>query len=108
MEKAGLREDKLRGDFRPAAETRVKNMLILGEIAKKDDINISESDLFEGFSEMAKNLGQDAEVLRKYYEANNLVDSYRGKLLEEKTLNYLVKSANIREVTADKIQGEGE
>ena len=108
MEKAGLREEKLKQDFRPAAEKRVKNMLILGEIAEKDDINISESDLDEGYTEMAKSLGQDAEVLRQYYEANNLVDSYRGKLLEEKTLNYLVKSANILEVSADEIQGEGE
>jgi len=108
MEKAGLREEKLRGDFRPAAGTRVKNMLILGEIAKKDGLNISESELSEGYTEMAKSLGQEPEVLRKYYETNNLVDSYKDKLLEEKTLNYLVKSANILEVTADQIQGEGE
>jgi len=107
MEKAGLSEEKLRGDFRPAAEKRVKNMLILGEIAKKNDLSISESELFEGYTEMAKSIGQDPGVLRKYYEANNLEDSYKGKLLEEKTLNYLVKSANITEVTADKIQGEG-
>ena len=108
IEKAGLKEEKLRVEFRPAAENRVKNMLILGEIAKKDDLNISESELSEGYTEMAKSLGQDSEVLRKYYEANNLVDSYKGKLLEEKTLNYLVKNANILEVTADQIHGEGE
>ena len=76
-------------------------MLILGEIAKKDDLNISESELSEGYTEMAKSIGQDSDVLRKYYEANNLMDSYNGKILEEKTLNYLVISANILEVTAD-------
>lgn len=107
MEKAGLREEKLREEFRPAAENRVKNMLILGEIAKKNNLNIDESELSDAFTAMAKSIGQDSGVLRKYYETNNLVDSYKEKLLEEKTLNYLVKSANIFKVTADVIHGEG-
>jgi hypothetical protein len=47
-----------------------------------------------------------AEIIRKYYEANNLVDSFQQNLLEEKTLNYLVEGAKISEVEADIIHGE--
>ncbi len=97
MEKAGLSEEKVRNDLRPACEKRVKNMLILSEIANRESITINEEDLNRSFEELASSTGQDAETLRKYYEARNMIDSLRQKLLEEKTLNYLVEHAKILE-----------
>jgi len=103
MEKAGLKEEKLKEDLRPAAERRVKDLLILGEIAKESNLTISEAELSEGYKEMAEKIGQDPQVLRQYYEANQLVDPLRERLLEEKTLNYLVEAANINEKEASLI-----
>jgi trigger factor len=108
MEKAGLNEEKLKEELRPASENRVKDMLVLGEIARGNDLNITEAELSAGFKELALSTGQDPEALRQYYEANNLRESFRQQLLEEKTLNYLVKGANITEVEADKIKREQE
>jgi len=102
LEKAGISEEKLRVDFRPASENRVKDMLVLGEIAKGNEITVEDEDLSQGYKDLAATMGQDPETLRKYYEARNLVDSLKEKLLEEKTLNYLVEHANITEV--DKIK----
>ena len=99
-------EEKLREDFRPASENRVKNMLILAEIAAKEDLSINDLELSEGFKETAQNMGQDADVVRRYYEENQIVDSFRQKLIEEKTLNYLVNNAKISEVKADKTKKE--
>lgn len=101
IEKAGLSQEKLRDEFKPSAKNRVKDLLILGEIAKKDNIEVGEEDLTKGFSSIAAGTGQDIETIRKYYETQNLVDSIKEKLLEEKTLNYLVENAKILEV--DKI-----
>ena len=98
IEKMGLSETKLRTDFKPASEKRVKEMLILGEIAKHDNISITEDDLAKGYKDLALSSGQSLETVRKYYEAGNLVDSLRETLLEEKTLNYLVEHASITEV----------
>ncbi|MCX5879194.1 MAG: trigger factor, partial [Deltaproteobacteria bacterium] len=97
FEKAGLTEDKVREDFRPASEKRVKNLLILGEIARLNDLTLSETELDEGFADLAKGIGQDPKVVRQYYEAKGLLDGFQDRLLEEKTLNYLVKGAKIRE-----------
>lgn len=108
MEKAGLNEEKLKQDLRPASEKRVKDMLVLGEIARRNELNITEAELSVGFKELALSTGQDPEALRQYYEANNLKESFRQQLLEEKTLNYLVKGANITEVEADKIKRDQE
>jgi len=106
LEKAGLSEEKMRKDFVPVAEKRVKEMLILGEIAGQEEITVDDDDLAEGFEELASSMGQDPQTIRKYYEARNLVDSLKEKLLEEKTLNYLVEHAKISEV--DKIEEEQE
>jgi trigger factor len=108
MEKAGLNEEKLKKDFKPASEKRVKEMLILGEIAKQDELTIEETDLTEGFREMAEGIGQDPEAVRRYYEANRLMESFKERLLEEKTLNYLIKGAKVIELEADKIDTEKE
>ncbi len=108
MEKTGLKEEKLREELRPASEKRVKDMLVLGEIARQDTLTINEAELSEGFRELSLNTGQELDVLRKYYETHNLVDSFRQQLIEEKALNYLVKGANVIKVEADKIKREQE
>lgn len=108
MEKAGFHEERLKTEFRPAAESRVKDMLILGEVAKQNDLSVGESELAESFREMSERTGQEVQVLRQYYEANRLIDTYRQSLLEEKTLNYLVNGATINELEADKIAQEKE
>jgi trigger factor len=104
FEKAGLTEEKVREDFRSASEKRVKDLLILGEIARQNDLSLTEVELDEGFADLAKGIGQDPKVVRQYYEAKGLLEGFRDRLLEEKTLNYVVKGAKIREVEAARIQ----
>jgi trigger factor len=98
LEKIGISDKRLRNDFRPASEKRVREKLVLSEIAKQDEITVDEEDLAGTFKELAASTGQDPEDIRRYYEARNLVDSLREKLIEEKTLNYLVEHAKVSEV----------
>jgi trigger factor len=105
LEKSGLDEKKLREEFRPIAEKKIKGILILDEIARQNDLAVSDQDLDEGFKEMSKTMGYDPMTLRKYYDTNNMMGSYRQSLLTEKTLNYLVENARVTEVSAEKIQG---
>jgi len=95
LEKAGLSEEKLRQDFREDAEKRVKEMLILGEIANREDIGVNDEELAEGIAGIAQSMGQPVESIKQYYEARGLMDSLRETLMEEKTLNYLVEHAKI-------------
>lgn len=103
LESSGLDAVKLREDLRSPAESRVKRMLVLSEIARLNEIEVTDEDLSQGFAELAEGIGQEPGLVRRYYEANNLVDSYKDKLLEEKTLKYLVEGANIIDVEGDKI-----
>ena len=108
FEASGLDEERLKEEIKPAAEKRVKNVLILGEIANKNDLRVDEADLTESFDNMSKSMGTDKETIRKYYEANNLMDAFRQTLLKEKTLKYLVENAKVTELEADKIKAKEE
>jgi trigger factor len=93
-------------NLRPASEKRVKEMLILGKIAKDNGLTVDEVELTDGFRDMAQSMGQELQAVRRYYEANQLVDPFRESLLEEKTLNYLVNGAKVIELKADQKKGE--
>jgi trigger factor len=95
FEKTGLSEEKVREDFREDAEKRVKEMLILGEIANREDITVDDEEVAKSISGIAQSMGQPVESIYQYYEARGLMDSLRETLMEEKTLNYLVEHANI-------------
>ncbi len=106
LEKAGLDKEKLREEFRPAAEKRVKDLLLLGEIARQNDIRTEESEVEESIGQVAAGMNQDPALVRQYYEANRMVEPLRQRLLEEKTLNFLAKGANIREMEATQLPVE--
>lgn len=98
FEKLGLDQEKMKNDLKPVAEKNVKGALILGEIARLNDLDIDEKEIEEGFENIAGESGYPAETIRKYYESNNLIDTFRQTLLKEKTLNYLVENANVKEI----------
>jgi len=102
FETLGLDLEKMKTDLRPAAEKNVKGALILGEIARLKDLDIDEKELQEGFEDIAKEAGHPADTVRKYYESNNLLDTFKQTLLKEKTLNYLIENASVTEVESVK------
>jgi len=101
LEDFGLTEDKLRKDFRKAAEKRVKQMLILAKIADNENIEVSDDELNKEIKEIADMTGRDADELKKLYEERNMIDYLRLKLREQKTLNYLLQNAKIKETSKE-------
>ncbi len=98
FESTGLSEEKMREDLREGAEQRVKEDLVLGKIADLEKIDLDEDTIREGFKNLAAQTGRDMAQLRRYYEENRLMDSFRNQLLVEKILNHCVQGANITEV----------
>lgn len=105
LKKAGLSEERLREEFRSGSEKRVKEMLILDQIARQQKLSVTDLELNQGFEEMAVNMGQDTQAVRQYYEANSLLESFRQGLLEEKTLKFLVDGAKIKKIEKKMLAG---
>ncbi|MFO8163569.1 MAG: trigger factor [Thermodesulfobacteriota bacterium] len=106
LESANISEDTMREDLRASAEEKVKEELVLGEIANLEGIKLEDSDIRDGFQKVATQIGQDLAIVRQYYEKNELMDSFRNHLLIEKILNHIAEGANITEVQeiSEKIQ----
>ena len=98
FESTGLSEEKMREDLREGAEQKVKEDLVLGKIADLENIDLDEDTIREGFKNLAAQTGRDMAQLRRYYEENHLMDSFRNQLLIEKILNHCVQGASITEV----------
>jgi len=114
IEKMGISEAGLKKEFRHLSEKRVREMLILEQIAQQDQITVTQEDLDEGYRDLALTMGQDTETVKKFYEAQNQVESLKEELLKQKTLKYLVDHANLLQVeraalvqSTDREAGEG-
>ncbi len=102
LEEFGLTEEKIRKDFRPAAERRVKEMLILEKIAEKEGISVSDEEVEEEIKKTAQAIGEEPERLKKIYEERRIIDYLRIRLRDQKTLNYLLQNAKIKEAKEEK------
>jgi trigger factor len=95
IESAGIPVETMRDELRPVAERKIKEDFILGKIADIENITIDENDTRDGFQKLAAQTGKDPAVLERFYETNNLMDSFRDQILKEKTLNHLLQGAKI-------------
>ena len=89
-------------DLKSASEESVvrdfKMSLVLEQIAEKERIFVTEDDVSRRISEMAGMYGLDTAGMKKQLEKMNSMSNLRHQLRENKTLNLLMKEANIEEV----------
>ena len=66
MQFSGLTLDKLKEQVRPEAVTRIQSSLVLEEIAKQENIEVTEADIDAEIERMASAYGMEADKLREY------------------------------------------
>lgn len=65
MQFSGLTYDKLKEQVRPEAETRIKSSLVLEEIAKAENIQVTEEEIDAELEKMAAAYGMEADKLKE-------------------------------------------
>lgn len=98
FKKMGVDLNMLRARFRPQAEKSVTAALVLDQIARDNNITITDEDIDKELVEMSEDYGQPPEVLRDYYKSQNLMDNLREGLKIGKTLDMIKEQAQIVEV----------
>jgi trigger factor len=79
---------------RDLAVQRVKGILLLEVIAEKEKVEVAEQEMSASIAAMAKDAGQTADAVRKYYESQGGgLDGLRASLIQEKTLGLLLSRA---------------
>ena len=89
--------DDFKSENKPAAEESVKVRLVLETISKDAKIEVSEEDVKTRIAELAKTYGRKEDELLKNEE---LMEDVKSSLISEKTVDFLVENAKVKEVEA--------
>lgn len=95
---AGLESDnEVKKDLKKRALDQVRAALILIEIAKKEGLKVTDSDLDERLNSMAADAHTDVATVRGYYEKNKLMEAVRREILDDKIFDLVISRAVVTE-----------
>ena len=97
-EEIKLREKELREGFKVEAERQVKMHFILDAIIESENIICEEEDLKLRLEEIAGKHGRSPEEIREHLTKDNSLEALKDQLCHEKTIDFLIKEARIKEV----------
>jgi len=88
-------EEKLQEDYRDVAQRQVRTYLILEKIAEQEGITVTDGEADEKLRSISEKTHQKLDVVKRYYEQNGLIPELKSGILTDKTLDFLLKKANI-------------
>jgi len=91
--------EKLGQDARPGAERRVKEYLLLDEIARREGIEVSDTEVEAEFKRAAARRGADPAALREQMAKNDGLEALRDEIRLSKAVDLLIASASLQPVT---------
>ena len=89
----GKTEADFREEMRPQAEKTVKSRLVLEAVAEDAKIEVTDEEMNEKISEMAKAYGRNEDELKENEEFKKYIES---SIKSEKTVKYIVDNAKIK------------
>jgi trigger factor len=87
--------EKLGQDARPGAERRVKEYLLLDEIARREAITVTDTEVEAEFKRAAARRGADPAALREQMAKNDGVEALRDEIRLSRAVDVLVSSATV-------------
>lgn len=107
MEDAGFTRDTLSEKYRDTAEKQVKRYLLLNKLIEQENFTLSDSDLEEGFNEMAGVFNQPVEEIKQYYDQNaDKLEYFKHSLLEKQVIKLIINNSQIEDVAPEE-QADG-
>lgn len=92
--------DEDREQLKVIAERRVRLGLVLAEIGKQNNVEVTRDELYKAIhAEARKYPGQETQVLEFYSKNPQVIESFRAPLYEEKVVQYILGQAKVAEKT---------
>jgi trigger factor len=82
-------------DLRLRAAFAAKAGLILEAVSEKEGITITDEDIEKKYQDLADERGQSLEAVRGYFGKPEQLEELKDRMLEEKTLDWLLERANL-------------
>jgi trigger factor len=110
-EDEGKSEDELRGEYEAIANRRVRLGLLLAEVGRLNEIEVTQDEVNTALSrEVSRYPGQEQQVVQFYQNNPQALAQIRAPLFEEKVVDFIAELASVseREITADDLKAEEE
>ena len=96
----GKTPEELSGEFRPIAERRVRLGLLLSEIGRGNNIEVTQEETNRAIVEQARRFpGQERKVLEQFRSNPEIVAQIRGPIFEDKVIDFVMEMANTTELS---------
>lgn len=107
MQFSGMTIDGLKEQVRPEAETRIKSSLVLEQIAKDENIEVSEDEINAEIEKMAAQYGMEADKLKEYLGEDEK-ESIKRDLSVTKAVDLIMENVKERAKAKTKKEKEAE
>ena len=107
MQFSGLTLDKLKEQVRPEAETRIKSSLVLEQIAKDENIEVTDDEINAEVEKMAAAYGMEADKLKEYM-GDSEKESIARDLKVTKAVDLIMENVKERAKAKTKKEKEAE
>ena len=95
-------DDDAKAEAKTVAERRVRLGLLLTEIGRVNNIEVTEDDTRQAvFEEARRYPGQEQQVLEYFQKNEQAMQQLAGPIFEDKTVDFILEMANVTEVETD-------
>ena len=96
-------EDELKDDYRKIAERRVRLGLVLAEIGRKANVDVTQEELARAVNQEAQRFqGREREVVEFYQKNPGAIQALRAPIYEEKVVDYILELADVTDQETDR------
>ena len=89
LQNVGKSRDELKDELRPAAQERLTRYLVLRELAKQEEIEVSTDDVDAEVERLSSGAGESGEALRRAFSSENARTSIGNAVLTRRVLERL-------------------
>jgi trigger factor len=102
-EDKGKSEDELKDDYRKIAARRVRLGLVLAEIGRKANVDVTQEELSRAVNQEAVRFqGREREVVEFYQKNPGAIQALRAPIYEEKVVDYILELADVTDEEVDR------
>jgi trigger factor len=99
-EDKGKSDEELRAEYQKIAERRVRLGLVLAEIGRRADVQITNDEMMNALRQEASRYpGQERQVIDFYRQNANALAQLRAPIYEEKVVDYILGKATVTDKT---------
>ena len=92
----GKTDEELREEYRKVAERRVRLGLLLSEVGRRNNIEVSNQDMQTAIAQQAAQFPGQEEMVQKFYMENpQMLGQLQAPILEDKVVDYILELAKV-------------